>query len=212
MRRFALITPIPELAELFSAKPADRLESRFKRGRDLTAPCVVLAVHEVEGHRELDSFWWSYVPTGARHVRVIREARGEDVAQRRIFADALSDHRILFIADWFYLWQRRTPTKLVGYLFRNTEPVPLALAAVCNVWVDEAENQLLRSCALITMPATEEVQPVAERMPVVLEPHEYDEWLDPDVHDTELLAGIIDPTHAPTLRRSRIKGSTMRRM
>jgi len=54
------------------------------------------------------------------------------------------------------------------------------------------------SCSLITTDANELAAKVHDRMPVILDPIDYDAWLDPENDDTSELQRLLepyDPTH-----------------
>lgn len=49
---------------------------------------------------------------------------------------------------------------------------------VCGV-----RGPTIESCTIITTAASEQMQELHDRMPVILPPDKYDEWLDPDNED-----------------------------
>jgi putative SOS response-associated peptidase YedK len=51
----------------------------------------------------------------------------------------------------------------------------------------------LESCTVITTGANELVLPVHDRMPVILDPSRYSDWLDPKNVDTGLLLPLLSP-------------------
>ena len=67
---------------------------------------------------------------------------------------------------------------------------PFAFAGLWDVWT--GEKQKLVTCCLITTVANELEQPVHDRMPVILPPESYGEWLDPGTPE-ERLTALLKP-------------------
>jgi putative SOS response-associated peptidase YedK len=52
---------------------------------------------------------------------------------------------------------------------------------------------LIESCTIITTEANEVLEPVHDRMPVILKKEDYDLWLDEKEKDTERLQNLLVP-------------------
>ena len=76
---------------------------------------------------------------------------------------------------------------------------PFALAALWEHWRDPASGAPLESCCLITTAASPAVAHVHDRMPVIVPPSAFAEWLDPRNHDVAGLARLFDPAAAGEL-------------
>ncbi|NJO28981.1 MAG: SOS response-associated peptidase [Richelia sp. RM2_1_2] len=63
--------------------------------------------------------------------------------------------------------------------------------ALWEQWHPDAEN--ITSCTIITTDANELLQPIHHRMPVILPQQDYENWLDPQLQDTEILQEILQP-------------------
>lgn len=205
MRRCAIFTPLDELAELFAAELADGLEARFRRSRDIGPPKPVLGLRLVDGKRVIDAYRWGFIPPFARRPPLNTfQAQSESLLDRRMYATAFLTQRLIFVADFFYLWLHKG-RKYTGYAFRNTNGDPLALAALWGPWQDPRTGEEMQSCAVITGPANSDVQPISTRMPIELSPLEIDDWLDPELQDAEILESMLTPVVPGTFRRSRMR-------
>ena len=63
---------------------------------------------------------------------------------------------------------------------------PFGLAGIWENWQHPQTGQWVRTFAIITTDANEILQPIHDRMPVILAPADYDRWLstiEPDPHD-----------------------------
>jgi putative SOS response-associated peptidase YedK len=67
---------------------------------------------------------------------------------------------------------------------------PFGFAGLWDVWRAQGEKPLL-TCCLITTDANELVKPVHDRMPVIVRPESYGEWLDPGTPEDRLKALLV---------------------
>ena len=54
---------------------------------------------------------------------------------------------------------------------------PFAFAGLCERWGVPGGNEIVESFTIIVTEANELVRPIHDRMPVILSPPDYDEWL-----------------------------------
>jgi putative SOS response-associated peptidase YedK len=57
----------------------------------------------------------------------------------------------------------------------------------------EKGGQPVESCTILTTDANELMQPIHERMPVIIPPEQYGLWLDSRCQDTAKLANLLRP-------------------
>jgi putative SOS response-associated peptidase YedK len=69
--------------------------------------------------------------------------------------------------------------------------IPPRFARVWERWKD-AEGHPVETCSIITTAANGVVRPVHDRIPVILDPAQYGQWLDPRSGAEELL-GMLPP-------------------
>lgn len=144
---------------------------------------------------------WSKDPAGG--ARMIN-ARAETVALRSSFRAAFQQRRCLIPADGFYEWttvpghKKRQP-----WYIHRPDPEPYAFAGLWELWRDPAHRNddrtnkgWLRTCCIITAAANPKMARLHDRMPVVLDPAVWDQWLDPAEQDPERLSSLLQPTPA----------------
>ena len=68
----------------------------------------------------------------------------------------------------------------------------MAIAAVWDRWTGDGSDPYV-SCALVTTPANDEVSRLHDRMPAIVAPDDWEEWLDPENRDVERLRGLLRP-------------------
>ncbi len=69
----------------------------------------------------------------------------------------------------------------------------------------------VESCTILTTEANELMQPIHERMPVILPPDQYDLWLDPRCQDSEKVAKLLRPHPSKDMLAYRVSTPQERR-
>ncbi|KPJ91877.1 MAG: hypothetical protein AMS18_08490, partial [Gemmatimonas sp. SG8_17] len=117
-------------------------------------------------------------------------ARAETVAEKPTYRDSFKSRRCLIPADGFYEWQKRASGKQ-PYYFKMNDGKVFAFAGLWDEWWRAGTS--LESCTILTTEPNELTRPIHNRMPVILQPTEYDTWLDPDVNDPARLGSLLRP-------------------
>lgn len=148
---------------------------------------------------------WGLIPSWAKDAKIgakLINARAETVADKPSFRAAFRRRRCLVVADGFYEWQNQGGQKQPFYI-RLKEASPFAFAGLWEHWQDAA-GELIESCTILTTAANEMMQPIHPRMPVILNPKDYDLWLDPQVQDVEVLKPLLVPYRAEAITAYRV--------
>jgi putative SOS response-associated peptidase YedK len=137
-------------------------------------------------------FWAKSPAIGNRQIN----ARAETLADKPAYRNAFKKHRCLIPADGFYEW-KKVPgqKKKQPFFIHRPDDEPLAFAGLWEEWrgPERDGSQTLRSCTIITTSANETMEPIHDRMPVILPPSAWDQWLDPEDHDTPALGKLLVP-------------------
>jgi putative SOS response-associated peptidase YedK len=188
--RYTLFTPGAAIAEQFRLAQVPALVPRYN-----VAPSQLVAVVGTKASgtgRGLAMFRWGFIPnwaataTGARPVN----AKAETVAEKPSFRDSFRHRRCLIPADGFYEW-RSTPEGKRPLFYRLKGAAVMALAGIWDVWAGPTEK--LFTCAIVTTSANPLVEPVHDRMPVILPPESWDAWLNPQETDAAKLLPLLQP-------------------
>lgn len=142
----------------------------------------VLAVRERRGERVADLVRWGLVPSWARDPSVghrMANARSDTALVRPSFRLAMQKRRCLIPADVFYEWQevpgrRRRQPWAVALPDRR----PFALGGLWEYWKPPEGGAGLVSCTILTTEPNYLLEPVHDRMPVIIPPERYRPWLD----------------------------------
>lgn len=197
--RFVSATPPDQLAQYFAASiEAEKLlEPSFN-----VAPTNDIYVVVSDGTtRRLDAFHWGLVPGWAKDPSVgnrMINARAESLPDKAVYRHAIRKRRCLIPATGFYEWKKVPGQKAKQpFYFEREDGEPLAFAGLWEEW-HKGDEPGLRSCTIVTCAANETVADIHDRMPVVLPPSAWEEWLDPAVDDIEHLGKLLVPA-PPTL-------------
>jgi putative SOS response-associated peptidase YedK len=159
---------------------------------------------EPEGVRELRVVRWGLVPFWAKDISIgsrLINARAETVASKPAFRHAFARHRCLLPADGFYEWEKSGDPKSSRkqpYYIRREDGGVLAFAGLYELWrdkdrPDDDPDSWLWTATIITTRAEDEVGRIHDRMPMVIEPARWADWLDPAATSAEALHGLMTP-------------------
>lgn len=188
-------SPPADLAAYFGAEaPAEEpLGERYN-----VAPTNdVYVVHADGGVRRVDAFHWGLVPRWAKDPRIgnrMINARAETLATKGAFKPAFKRRRAIVPADGFYEWRAVPGAKRKQpHFIHRPDGEPYAFAGLWEVWKGDEADDRLRSTTIITTTANEPMAEIHDRMPVILPPSAWDEWLDPTNDDLDSLGRLLVP-------------------
>ena len=153
--------------------------------------------------RRLDTFRWGLVPSWAKDERIgnrMINARAETIDSKQSFRAAFRRRRCLVPATGFYEWRTLTnlhggrPAKQPVFIHRG-DGEPLAMAGLWEQWrgPDRDWSEVLHSVTVVTTEANGFMQPIHDRMPVLLARRHWEEWLDPGNEDVDHLKALLVP-------------------
>jgi len=159
-----------------------------------------------EGGRELAALKWGLVPAWSDEPKTeysTINARAETVAQKPAFRSAFRHRRCLIATDGFYEWHPQPDGHKQPYFISLKDHAPFAFAGIWEHW--ERDGKTLDSCSIIITAANSLMQPIHERMPVILPPERYDHWMDPSVSEPETLLPLLTPYPAERMTMHKVK-------
>lgn len=124
---------------------------------------------------------WGFIPEWADNPEEVPtpvNARSESVMDSRMFRDAFKTKRCLLLADGFYEWQGQRGSKQ-PYRIVRADRTPFAFAGIWSRW--ETNGSMRETAAILTTEPNDVVAEIHDRMPVMLDVDEHEEWLAGDV-------------------------------
>ena len=189
--RFTRTQSPEEYAKLFGVDTALHLKPQYN-----VAPTqdILACRTNQDGKRELALLHWGLIPSWAKEPRTgysMINARAETVATKPAFRNAFKRQRCLIAADGFYEWKPTEHGKQPFYIFIK-DHAPFAFAGLWEHWEGEG-HEPVDSATIIVTSANKAVETIHDRMPVILPPSAYDEWLDPEVTNKDRLQELLVP-------------------
>ncbi|WP_300680331.1 SOS response-associated peptidase [Nocardioides sp.] len=156
------------------------------------------AREERPAQRQLRTARWGLVPSWAKErsigARMIN-ARLETVADKPAFRKAFATRRCLVPADGYFEWYRSESGTKQPFFIHPRDGRSLAMAGLYEFWRDPAaapDTPLMWSCTIITTSATDDLGRLHDRMPLVVEPEDWEDWLGPEPAHPEALVPAAD--------------------
>ena len=138
---------------------------------------------DAAGNRKLAMLVWGFQPHWSKRAWI--NARSETVFSSRAFAPAARRHRCLVPAAGWYEWQGAKPPKQ-PWVFHRDGFVPFAFAGIFTPGGDESPPNF----AILTTEAPKAIAGIHSRMPVVVDPEDYERWITADCDEDEAVAII----------------------
>src|SRR3954464_169756 len=143
--------------------------------------------------RRLKVLRWGLVPFWAKDPAIgnrMINARMETVTEKPAFRQAFAKRRCLLPADGYYEWyptEQKTkagkPLKQPFFIHPKDGSV-MAMAGLYEIWRDPTRDEddperFVWTCTVLTTSAEDAVGHIHDRMPLLVEPERYADWLDP---------------------------------
>ena len=189
--RFTLSQQAPAIASVFQLNQVPPIEPRYNIAP--TQP-VATVLQTSARERQFQLLRWGLIPAWAKDATMgsrLINARAETVAEKPSFRSAFRHRRCLVIADGFYEWRRQDGKKQPFY-FRLQDGQPFAFAGLWETW-QTPDGKKIDSCTLLTTTANSLLRSIHDRMPVILKPEDYNQWLDPQIQEPEQLQPLLQP-------------------
>jgi putative SOS response-associated peptidase YedK len=187
------VAPTKPVYAVLTRQPDDRdgLGDALAAARDNAAPTA----------RQLRVLRWGLVPFWAKDVKIgsrMINARAETVAEKPAFRRAFGHRRCLLPADGYYEWQQQDGAPKQPIYITRADGRSLAFAGLYELWRDPAvapddPAAWLWTTTIITTSAPDDLGHIHDRMPMVIEPSSWGEWLDPANHDVADLRSLLVP-------------------
>jgi putative SOS response-associated peptidase YedK len=192
--RFASNLTWEQLHEIYGIAAPERmpappdLQPHYNIAPTQTVPVVRL---NRAGRREIALLRWGLIPYWSKDAKIgarTINARAETVATAATFRGAFERRRCLVPANGFYEWRKLGGDKQ-PYFVGLRDGAPLSFAGLWERW--KTGETALETFTIITGEPNSLVAEIHDRMPVILDPADYDAWL--NATDTAILQALLQP-------------------
>lgn len=128
-------------------------------------------------------------------------ARAESILEKTMFKKSILERRCLIPASFFFEWQRKLSIK-IPFAIALKDEEQFSFAGIYGE--NEIGGKIVKSFAIITTVPNAIMKPIHDRMPVILDRNEEDEWLDPDMIESERIDKFLDPYPADKMKAWKI--------
>lgn len=197
--RYVLYGPPSRLTERFGLQECPDFAPRYNIAP--TSNVLVIRARPEVG-RVGQLVRWGLVPNWAKDISIganLNNARGETVDTKPSFRTSFAKHRCLIPANGFYEWKLVSEggkvRKQPYYIRPTDEESFFAFAGLLARWHAPDGTDLVTTCIITTGPNAI-MEPIHDRMPVILGPEAWDAWLAPQNAHVEALKGLLVPCAA----------------
>jgi putative SOS response-associated peptidase YedK len=128
--------------------------------------------------------WWSK-PLKEMKLATFN-ARAETVTTKPFFRSTFKSKRCLMPASGYYEWHD-APGGKQPYYFTRRDGQVMTIAALWDEWTNKASKETHRSCCMVITEPNKFVAEVHDRMPVILEEKNFEQWVEGDAKDAAKL-------------------------
>nr|WP_239534173.1 SOS response-associated peptidase [Thalassobacillus pellis] len=184
LKEFGLEHQIPDYTPRYNIAPGQK----------------VLAIIHDGDQKRAGFLKWGLVPFWAKDPKIgykMINARSETAHEKPSFKNLLKQKRCLIVADSFYEWQRTDNGKQAKRISLKERKL-FAFAGLWDKWKQDEEE--LYTCTILTKKANTFMEPIHDRMPIILPKEQQDNWIEPvkwepeEAHDfvTQLTLDDLD--------------------
>lgn len=158
--------------------------------------------------RGVGALKWGLVPPFVKDLsewKPMINARSETVNEKPSFRKAFERKRCIIPANGFYEWKDFGGGKKIPFYIRLLDRDLFGMGGIYETHTDQEGNKL-HTFAILTTEANALIQPLHDRMPVILRNNDYNAWLDPVNPRPEMLQTLL--SSYPTEDMSTFKVST----
>ena len=160
------------------------------------APTQPILALPNDGTGQVSFFVWGLIPSWAKDPGIgnrLINARAETLDEKPAFRSAYRHHRCLIFSDGFFEWQAQTGSRgKVPHFIRLNTGQPFAFAGLWEQW-SSPDGSVVKSATIITTTPNALMARLHNRMPVILPPDAYAQWLDPNPRPSSELQNWLVP-------------------
>lgn len=189
--RFVITSPPEAIRRLFGYEDQPNFPPRYNIAPTQPIPAVIIE-NDV---RRFALLRWGLIPAWVKDPRqftLLINARAETVLEKPAFKNAMKRRRCLVPADGYYEWQA-LPSRKRPLFVHPADGQLAAFAALAETWTGP-NGEEVHTVAIVTVAASADLAPLHHRMPALIAPDHFSQWLDcRAVSDREAMQMLVPP-------------------
>jgi putative SOS response-associated peptidase YedK len=188
--RFVITSPPAALRLIFGYVEQPNFPPRHNIAPTQPIPVVI----PENGVRHFRLMRWGLLPAWVKDPRtftLLINARAETVNEKPAFRNAMRRRRCLIPADGYYEWQASEKRKRPYFIHRR-DGRPIGMAGLAETWIGP-NGEELDTVAIVTAAASADLAVLHDRVPVTIDPADFDRWLDCSTDDAESVMVLLAP-------------------
>ncbi len=200
--RFSLLGTPEEIAAYLALMELDDFPPRYNIAPTHPILMVVSGETPPPGSNRSDRkallVRWGFIPGWVKNTTdypLMINARSETAIEKASFKTAMRHRRALIPASGFYEWRRNGDKKSQAYWIRPRNGGIIAFAGLYEPWAN-SEGSEMDTGAILTTRASDDIRPIHDRMPVIIEQKDFARWLDCKTQEPRHVADLMKPAQA----------------
>jgi putative SOS response-associated peptidase YedK len=197
--RFSLTAGPEDVEEFFALAGVEDFPARYN-----IAPTQPILLVIADGRREPGSNLpdrramlarWGLIPGWTKDPNDLPahfNARSETAAEKASFKAAMRHRRVLVPASGFYEWRRDSQRRSQAYWVRPRHGGIVAFGGLMETYAEPGGSEI-DTAAILTTGASPDIAHIHDRMPVVIKPQDFEQWLDCRTHEPRDVARLMRP-------------------
>ncbi|MEO9045921.1 MAG: SOS response-associated peptidase, partial [Gemmatimonadaceae bacterium] len=148
-----------------------------------------MVIVDRDGQREVLPMRWGLIPSWAKDPAIgnrMINARAESLATKPAYREAFAKRRGLMVVDSYYEWRTNPSGPKTPFRIHRAAELPFTIAALWERW--RSHDMEIETCSVITTDASEAMQGIHHRMPVIVAEDAADAWLSVSTPKIEIQA------------------------
>jgi len=143
---------------------------------------------------KISLYHWGLIPYWSKTSEIAQStfnARAESIHRHASFKVPFERRRCLIPANGYVEWRNFGGIKTPFFHYCTDQPL-FAFAGLWDTWMNQENEEILRSFTIITTKANKRLKVINNRMPVILKEPNYEKWLNPGT-DLKRITGLLRP-------------------
>jgi putative SOS response-associated peptidase YedK len=157
---------------------------------------ILILIHDGTHYRVGLSTWGFSL--SSTNPKPVINARSESIFETTLFRQSIRTKRCLILASGFYEWRRSTTPSQPFWFYDQHQPF-LVFAGLYQTIINKSQEKIVQS-AMLTTSANALMAPIHDRIPVMLNPDQYQHWVHPKTPIDEMKF-LFKPTNFHNLSK-----------